>query len=494
MLDDPRSGVRRSLLLAVAVILAASGAAGADVPVATSVQPSRYPMREPEPPPPPPAHTAEDVADAPRPGQTSGRIDEREGGDSAGRLVARAVLGFPLLAFQVVTLPVRGAFYAYDRFELERRWYETFYSRDRTRALIPIAAYQTSYGITGGARFFDNDLFDRDEHLVLQATAGTSYRVGVYGSIDTGDRLGPVRLELGGNFDRLPAEPFYGIGNAGTVRDEPGPVLVDPLTDDTAIHAYTRYQESRGTVVGDWSVVSDLHLGARGSLTDLEFSPSTDNSPSIETAYDPMELVGFEDGVRHLYGEVALSWDSRHRVSRWEPPSVNGAGSLATVFGGYVHQLAGEGGDFWHYGVELQHYLHLGLGPRVLIGRFHAEAVTGDVDEVPFTELPRLGGDAFLRGYSYGRFRDRLAGVASLQYMWNLSLYSEAFVFVDAGRVYRSYDDVTLDDLRVGFGIGIELHTTREFLLDAHLASSIDGGIVLTAAFHPVLDARPRWR
>jgi hypothetical protein len=78
--------------------------------------------------------------------------------------------------------------------------------------------------------------------------------------------------------------------------------------------------------------------------------------------------------------------------------------------------------------------------------------------------------------------------------MWNLSLYSEAFVFVDAGRVYRDYSDVTLQDLRVGYGIGIQLHTVREFLMDAHIASSIDGGVVLTAAFSPVLDARPRWR
>jgi hypothetical protein len=485
----------RTLYLAITALLAGTSTAAARDPVATRTQPSRPPPFEPAPAPLPAEPKADDVASAPRPRQTSGRIDAGEGGDSFGRQSARALLRLPLLAFELVTLPVRGAVYAYDRYEVERRWYETLYSRDRTRALLPVLTYQTSDGLTAGARYFDKDLAGQHERLVLQATGGTVYRVGVLGSIDTGKRLGPVRLEVGGNFDRLPAEPFYGIGNGERAEDsEPLPALVDPTTDDTAIHTYARYQEMRATAFGDWTIVSNIHAQARGSLTDLDLGPSSRRDPSIEMVYAPASLTGFEDGVRHLYGELALSWDSRRQVSRWEPPSVHGAGSLATVFGGAVHNISGEGGDFVHYGAELQHYIHLGLGPRVLVARFHGEGVTGSFDEVALTELPMLGGDAFLRGYGLGRFRDRVAGVASLQYMWNLSMYSEAFLFVDAGRVYHSPDDITLEDLRVGFGLGIELHTAQSFLMDAHIASSIDGGVILTAAFSPVLDARPRWR
>jgi hypothetical protein len=490
-----RHAALRDPLLAMIVLLGAGATANAQAPVASREPPPRPPPMEPRPAAPPPEPVAADVVAAPRPNQSGGRIDPGDGGDSGTRLVARAVLRLPLLGFEIVTLPIRGAVYAYDRFEVERRWNETLYSRDRTRAVIPIATYQTSYGITAGARFYDKDLYDQNERLVLQASGGTAYRVELLGSIDSGERLGPLRLELGGNFDRRPAEPFFGIGNGDdTNLSGSEPMLVDPTTDTTAIHTYTRYQEGRGTLYADWSIVSNIHLGARGSLTDLKFEPSTRRNPSIEEVYDPTTVVGFQDGVRHVYGEAELSWDSRRRASRWEPASVHGTGSLATVFAGAVHNISGEGGDFVHYGTELQHYMHLGRGPRVLIPRFHGEAVTGNLDEVPFTELPMLGGDAFLRGYSHGRFRDRLAGVASLQYMWNLSLYSEAFVFVDAGRVYRNYSDVTLQDLRVGYGLGIQLHTVRDFLMDAHIASSSDGGVVVTAAFFPVLDARPRWR
>ena len=42
-----------------------------------------------------------------------------------------------------------------------------------------------------------------------------------------------------------------------------------------------------------------------------------------------------------------------------------------------------------------------------------SEGVTGGLDQVPFTELPMLGGD-FMRGYAFERFRDRVAAFGSL--------------------------------------------------------------------------------
>src|SRR5262249_43272486 len=145
-----------------------------------------------------------------------------------------------------------------------------------------------------------------------------------------------------------------------------------------------------------------------------------------------------------------------------------------------------------HYGVEAQHFFRFGMGPRVLIARFHGEAVTGDLDQIPITELPMLGGNAFLRGYPYARFRDRIGAIGSLQYMWALTTGVSAFVFSDFGRVWRSWDDMTLDNLHAGFGIGLEAYTRDSFLFDGWLGTSTDGGVVVTASFTPVLDARPR--
>jgi hypothetical protein len=219
----------------------------------------------------------------------------------------------------------------------------------------------------------------------------------------------------------------------------------------------------------------------------------SENEPSIQDVYEPSSLVGFGTTTRHLYGELELAWDGRRRDSPWDAPSVASGGTLVRAFGGFSHRLD-EHDDFWHYGGELQHYLRLGYGPRVLVTRFHGEAVTGNLDQVPITELPLLGGSAFLRGYPYARFRDRIALVGSLQYMWSLMSYASAFVFTDFGRVFRAWSDLTVEDLHVGYGIGLELYGRRSFLVDLSVASSSDGGIAVTAEFSPVLDARTRWR
>src|SRR5262245_10830089 len=66
-------------------------------------------------PPPPPA---DDVRDAPRPGQEHGRKDPLDHEDSLARKVARAVLWIPRLPFELVARPVRGVLELQDRYEI----------------------------------------------------------------------------------------------------------------------------------------------------------------------------------------------------------------------------------------------------------------------------------------------------------------------------------------------------------------------------------------
>ena len=213
----------------------------------------------------------------------------------------------------------------------------------------------------------------------------------------------------------------------------------------------------------------------------------------IDEIYDPMDLVGFDRDVRHAYGELDLRWDTRRRASRWEPSTVRAAGSLVDAFAGRVAGWDGSA-DYWRYGLELQHDLRLAKGPRFLSTRVRVEGVTGARDQVAFAELPTLGGGDFLRGYPFERFRDRVAAFGSLQYQWDLSHWVDAYLFTDVGRVFPSLDDLSLHQLRAGYGIGVEIHNDHSFLLEGDLATSIDGGIFLSVAFNPILDARTSWR
>lgn len=209
-------------------------------------------------------------------------------------------------------------------------------------------------------------------------------------------------------------------------------------------------------------------------LTDLELGKSTSGNP-IDMSYAPDGLVGFDRGVRQVYAELELRFDSRRASSEWEPPDVHSTGTLASLSLGRLTAL--DGADFWRSGVEVQQYLRIAKGPRLLSVRVRGDAVSGTRDEVPFLQLPALGGGAFLRGYARDRFRDRVAAVASVAYEWDLSRFTAAYLFVDAGRVFSALDNITFDNLRVGYGVGAELHNYRAFVLEGSLATSLDGGV-----------------
>jgi len=439
-------------------------------------------------------HSAAETAGAPVPGEESGRIDLIDPGDSALRRAARSALLPPKLALAVVLAPVRVVVWAQDRYQLEDLYYRTFYSRDRTIGLFPTATYESDFGYTAGAGFVDHDLFGAREDLALHATtgevSGTSYRDSLLAAFRTGDRVGPV-LELGvsGNFDRRPADHFYGIGNRDLAPAPASPI--DPRRDDTAVEVAHRYREARVAGFVDARLADALHVRALGSLTDLAFSRG-DTGPALEMVYDPAAVVGYT-GVRHAYGELELRYDGRRRASLHEREGVRATGGLGSVYAGRVHRLDG-GVDYWRYGAELQQLLRLGYGPRMLAVRLHADAVSGSLDEVPFTELPALGGAQFLRGYPYERFRDRVAAVGTIAYEWDVSFHLRASVFAAAGRVFPSLSEVALGHVRAGYGVSLSVLGAAGFLLEGSLASSLDGGLVAGISFNPVLDARPRWR
>ena len=123
------------------------------------------------------------------------------------------------------------------------------------------------------------------------------------------------------------------------------------------------------------------------------------------------------------------------------------------------------------------------------------EGVTGDLDEVPFVDLPRLGGPLLLRGYRQDRFRDRVMALGSAEYQFDLSNMFAGFLFVDAGRVYRDLSQLEqerVEDLRVGYGGGIQLHTDRTFIGRFSVASSVDGGVLVHLSLDPVYDPKAR--
>ena len=200
----------------------------------------------------------------------------------------------------------------------------------------------------------------------------------------------------------------------------------------------------------------------------------------------PDTLTGF-DGARSLYSELELRWDDRGGASRWEPPSILSLGGVTGLYVGRHHRLDG-GTDYWRVGFDVQQLIRISSGPKVLLLRAHGEGVSKGVEDVPFFELPSLGGSRFLRGYPRDRFRDRVAFVGSAEYQWDLLRTFSAGLFVDVGRVYRTVHHLELDDLRLGYGAELHWFGEKSLWLRAAVASSIDGGLEVFLSFDPVTD------
>ena len=407
----------------------------------------------------------------PRPGEESGRIDEIDESPSTLRLIGRGLLFVPRTIVDVAFLPLRGGAYLVDRYQLLERYRRRFTNEARTMSLSPSVRLDSGFGFTVGARFVHRDLFGAREHVTLRGNFGGRYRERVTAEFDTGHRLGDrVSLRFGGEHERRPKDVFYGIGNEAM-----GPEVRH------------RQQLLRAKTALELRPVADLHVRVAGSLTDLGYGAS-EYGTSIEMLYDTSTLVGW-DGARNLYGELALRWDSRRSSSAWETPSFVSTGWLAELYAGRVHQLW-DAADYWRYGFAAQRFFRISAGPRVLATRLQGEAI-GDGDAT-FTELPQLGGALQLRGYPWDRFRDRVAALGSVEYQWDLTRNLTASLFVDAGRVSPSLDELSIDGMRVGYGVGLGVQTTTSFVGQASLASSKDGGLFLNFTFDPVFRVSPR--
>ena len=466
----------------------AGDAAPADVTPTDDATSTTAPAEIPLPEPPPSPDSAAAVRGAPRPGNESGRVDA-EDGESVLRQVGRGALFIPRAAFEIALSPVRGGLWAYDRYQLGERWMQWFFNDERTIGVYPTVFLDSGFGFTGGGRFVWRDIFGEQEHFSLRASTGGQYWTAIRGSAHTGNRFGRVEFELRGEYEERPKDRFFGIGNRDETDTIPA-MTIDPLTDPTAIDTRYRQQMMRTSLEADVRLVSDLHLRAAGALTDVEFGSSDYGNASIEEVYMTDQLVGFE-GVRHAYGELELAWDSRGRYTRWEPSSLDSIGWLASIYAG--REAVEDLPDFWRVGGDAQYYLRIGTGPRVITARVRAEAVSGSIEEVPFDELPKLGGTKYLRGYETDRFRDRAAALGTIEYRWDLAWFLMANLFVDAGRVAPSVGDLTSEgDLRVGYGIGLDAYTERYFVARVNLASSVDGGVFLNLSFDPAYDLDPR--
>lgn len=393
------------------------------------------------------------------------RVAPRDG-VSAGRRALQAALFLPRIAANVVLWPLGEAMHLLERYDVPEFLIDLFYNDRRTFGVYPTAFVETGFGLSVGARAELRDVFGRDARLGAHAGYGGRYRQSYGADLRTGRLLGEhLEIEAGGAYEDLPDERFYGLG------PDPGDELV-------------RVQRRRVRARLELTLRPTERLGvtAAGLYIRSEVRPSEE---------DPMAaLEAFRSEVDLFYEELRLTYDAR-RSAELVPEATPSEGLFLSGSLGSTQVTSGAATQYFRYSADAQYLVDVAYGTRVLVLRLYAEGVFG-AEDVPTVDLPRLGGPELLRGYSRDRFRDRHALLASVEYRYPLSARFDAFLFLDAGRVFGAWSDLRPEHLRLGFGGGVQLNQTKSVIARVQVGGSKDGDVVFAFVLSPDFERSPR--
>jgi hypothetical protein len=369
---------------------------------------------------------------------------------SAGALlvVPRAVVG-------AASVPFRAGLTYYERYDVKERVLDIFFDDTRTFGIYPRLSFETRTQPGVGVRLVHKNLFGSGARVRAAADYGGEHQRRLDAAFTTPPLLAaPARLHLRGGWQRQPRLPFYGIGD--------GPAVVSRFGQDVS-------RAEAGLEVdpaGPWS------FALTGTYLSRRFREET-----------PGTLPNGSRGAEVVYGEAEVGVDTLAVGAPWISPGAPSRGTRASAFAGAATGARGDRTRYVRYGLDALQYFDLYRGDRVLLLRMHAEGVVGSDENIPFTDLPRLGGPQFLRGYTRDRFSDHVAVLGSIEYRYPIWRELAGFVFVDAGRVAPDLGALS-GRFRPGAGGGLELYSTDAFRMRTQLAGSAEG-----LFFHLALEA-----
>ena len=145
--------------------------------------------------------------------------------------------------------------------------------------------------------------------------------------------------------------------------------------------------------------------------------------------------------------ELAASFDSRDNVLNAE------RGLLVELTQGFYGTGFGGSNRFELTKFDLRRYQRLGTGATLAYQLFGRHSW----NDTPAQELSVLGGSNLLRGFTEGRFRDRVAVFTQAEYRWQGPGRFGAVGFVGAGQVAGRVGDLRLADMRYSVGAGLRI-------------------------------------
>lgn len=272
------------------------------------------------------------------------------------------------------------------------------------------------------------------------------------------------------------SESFYGIGA------------------NTEVDNRSFYRLDEGIVGGlaGYALNERLLVGGHLSYRRDRVGPGLHASePSVGNAFSPSPPPGVRADADYAIGGVFAEFDARddsyNRTygRRFAPTEERLRGiSLDATSGYYLaaslthhqdivdrrHSYARLTLDAQQY-VTLEHGMQRGLAFR----QFVSLSESPDQQSIPFYRMQSIGGPASLRGFTGGRFRDRNVVLTTAEMRCHIWHRLDMALFADAGQVFSEVNDVSVQDMKIGYGVGFRFRSSQGVVARFEIARSVEG-------------------
>ena len=276
---------------------------------------------------------------------------------------------------------------------------------------------------------------------------------------------GRLGIELTGRYTSRPSENFFGIGNESLESDR------------------SKYRGVMREAGGDFVTrMGKLSLRVGASYRSVGITRAR-RYRSASDVFRSEEIPGLTvDPVSTLLiSRASVEHDSRDNK---DLPSRGGLQQFEVRLN---EGLTGGDFSYWQYRGELQQFFPLSSEGRHVIGvrgSIETNQAKGGSD-VPFFDLPTIGGFRSVRGFDNRRFIDRSAMNGTLEYRYRIWRHFDWGFFLDAGQVAPEIGDFARNRLHKGYGMRfiVRARENRAFVID--MARSREEPFKLYVDFSP---------
>jgi len=339
-------------------------------------------------------------------------------------------------------------------------------TRHIQQLLAPSYTYNTLFGQTGTVRYYWYPT-DTSQFVTIGSYSAHTNRELKVRYENTSLLDGALYLRTEGYRDVDGSRRFYGLGPQSHEGDESG-----YTSKDTVARAAAGFNFAHS-----WRAT----FGERFRRMEIEQNIIPE-IPDLQTRFAGLSGIGPRNTVA---SEFRLLWDTR------DLPITPSRGSSGELFFEKASQALDSNSDYIRYGMEGKRFFLWKNPKEVTVVHGLYEWANGS--NIPFYELPKLGGRDNLRGYGDGRFVDRGRIVLNVEHritfaslsMMGIQSNFEIAPFFDIGSVFPTLPQIHRNDFRPVYGSAFRVAVKPNVVGDVEVGVGQEGPAVFVDINYP---------